>query len=200
MSAALEHPVVPAVEHPIGPHTVAEWLAADHPSDGSRLELIWGYYHVSPAPTGQHQYACGRLRTILENAVDHSDRRDLYAVDGVAVEVAAGTRTGLIPDVVLLDTRPVGVSFVPEHVQLVVEIWSPDNSRGERETKIAAYAAAGVPFLWTVVIDRLGALTLTTHDLHDGEYRPEITAHSGETVTVKAAPVPVTLDPGELCP
>jgi hypothetical protein len=54
--------------------------------------------------------------------------------------------TVLIPDVAVLNTRPVGTSFRAEDLLLAVDVWSPGNARSERDTKIAADAGAGVPF------------------------------------------------------
>lgn len=66
-----EIPVSAALAHPIGPNTVEDWLAMDPPEDGSRLELIWGYFHVSPAPMGQHQVAVFQLSML---PAEHGDQ------------------------------------------------------------------------------------------------------------------------------
>ena len=189
-----------AYEHPIGPNTVDEWLAGEHPTDGSRLELIFGYLHVSPAPSGQHQYIGDELRGVLRDALRKAGRSDLYAVTGVGVRISAGMRTALIPDVVVLNTKPLATCFQADDLELAVEIWSPGNTRAERETKTAVYAGAGVPYFWEVSQDRLGSLTLVTHVLKDGQYIKDLTAVPGAEVTVNAAPVPVTIDPAVLHP
>lgn len=189
-----------AFEHPIGPTTVYDWLTREHPTDGSRLELIFGYLHVSPPPSGRHQYTGDELRGVLRDALREGGRTDLYAVTGVGVEISTPLRTALIPDVVVLNTKPLAASFQPEDLELVVEIWSPGNTRAERETKFAVYAGAKVPYFWTVSEDRLGSLTLVTHVLKNGQYVEDLTASSGTTVTVTAAPVPVTFDPAILHP
>ncbi|MFJ9369189.1 Uma2 family endonuclease [Nocardia sp. NPDC101769] len=41
-------------------------------------------------------------------------------------------------------------SYEPAELVLAVEVWSPGNKRAERDTKMAGYAAAGVPYLWIV--------------------------------------------------
>lgn len=189
-----------AFEHPIGPTTVDDWLAREHPTDGSRLELILGYLHVSPPPTGQHQRAAFVLARAIEDALREEGRRDLHVVLGVGVEISTPWRTGLIPDVVVLNTRPVGVRFQPENLVLAVEIWSPGNTRTERDTKTAAYAGADVPYFWEVNQDRVGAMSLTTYELRGQQYVEDLTAGPGTTVTVNAAPVPVTIDPAVLHP
>ena len=190
-----------ALERPIGPTTVDEWLTMDHPSDGSRLELIYGYLHVSPAPSGLHQYAVAEVRSVLKDAVQTARRKDLYVVPGVGIKISTPRRTALIPDVVVLSTRPAGLAFEARDLVLAVEVWSPGNKRAERETKVAEYAGAGVPFFWGVKQDRFGSCTVTAYYLEDGQYVEELTAKPGTTVTVKkAAPVPVTFDPADLDP
>lgn len=67
-------------------------------------------------------------------------------------------------------------------------------------TKAGIYSGAGVPYFWEVNEDRMGALTLVTHVLKDGQYVEDLTATPGTTVTVHAAPVPVTFGPAVLHP
>ncbi|MCP3799262.1 Uma2 family endonuclease [Allokutzneria sp. A3M-2-11 16] len=193
MSAAVDHPM-------IGPHTVEEWLALDPPGDGSRHELIFGYFHVTPAPAGEHQHLAYRLARLVDDALRAAGRSDLFVVPAVNVRISTAWRTGLIPDVVVLTRKPVGVSFAAEELALAVEVWSPGNTRDERETKLAGYAGAGVPFVWTIdQPNDLNALpTLTAYQLKDGQYSAENTVRTAGPATVTAAPVPVVLDLAEL--
>lgn len=115
------------------------------------------------------------------------------------MEISTPWRTALIPDVVVLNTKPVGSRFHPENLVLAVEVWSPSNTRTERDTK-AAYAAAEVPYFWVVNQDRVGAMTVTACQLANGKYEEETTAEPGRLTTVKAAPVPVELDASILHP
>ena len=189
-----------AYEHPIGPTTVDDWQTQEHTTDGSRLELIFGYLHVSPAPSTRHQYAGDELRAVLKDALRRAGRTDLYAVTAVGVRISTSLRTALIPDVAVVNVKPLVACFQPEDLVLAVEIWSPGNTRAERDTKAAVYANANVPYFWEVTEDRIGALTLTTHVLKDGQYVEDLTAKPGTTVTINAAPVPVTFDPAVLHP
>lgn len=167
----------------------------DPPQDGSRLELIFGYFHVSPAPSNEHQYAASRLIRPLEDAFLAHGRTDLYVVGAVNVRISTAIRTALVPDLVVATRKPVGVSFAPEDLALVAEIWSPGNTRDERETKLAGYAIAGVPFVWTVDQGHgFAGVTLTAHRLVDGNYVVENKIQADGPATVTAAPVPVTLD------
>jgi Uma2 family endonuclease len=189
-----------ADDHAIGPTTVDDWLAREHPTDGSRLELILGYLHVTPPPTGQHQRAAFVLARVIEDALQEGGRTDLHVVLGVGVEISTPWRTALIPDVVVLNTKPVGVRFLPENLVLAVEVWSPSDTRTERDTKAAAYASANVPYFWVANQDRIGSFTLVTHVLKDRQYEEDLTARPGSTATVNAAPVPITFDPAILHP
>jgi hypothetical protein len=195
-----EIPVSAALAHPIGQHTIEDWLAADQPEDGSRLELILGYFHVSPAPSMHHQFAGDELRLLFRNALRKAGRDDLTTVTAVAAEVSSLMRTGLIPDVVIMDVRPFGKSVKAKNLLLAAEVWSPGNTRDERDSKIIGYANAGVPYFWALHQDRFGDVTVTAYRLENGQYVEELTAQPGETVTVKAAPEPVTFDPAVLSP
>jgi Uma2 family endonuclease len=190
-----------ALERPIGPTTVDEWLTMDAPSDGSRLELIYGYLHVSPAPSGLHQLAGDELRAILKAALGAARRKDLYVITAVNIKISTPRRTALIPDVVVLSMRPARLMFEASDLVVAVEVWSPNNTRAERKTKMAEYAGAGVPFFWGVKQDRFGSCTVTAYYLEEGQYVEELTAKPGTKVTVRvAAPVPVTFDPADLDP
>jgi Uma2 family endonuclease len=195
-----EAQVSAALEHPIGQHTIDDWLAMDPPEDGSRIELIWGYIHVSPVPMGQHQAAVFQSSMLINDSIRHAGRDDLHVVPGVAVEISTPLRTGLIPDVVVLDTRPVGASFHAKNVLMAVEVWSGGNTRSERESKVAAYAVAGVTHFWALSQRQFGGFSVTAYRLENGQYVEELTAQPGETVTIKAAPAPVTFDPAVLSP
>ncbi|MBP2473902.1 Uma2 family endonuclease [Crossiella equi] len=199
MSRVLEVEAVSvAIEHPIGPYTVEEWLALPPSVDGSNVELILGYLHVTPPPHGSHQWASTNLLVLLRTALRAAGKDDLYVVHGVGVELSTAWRTALIPDLVVLNVRPDAVSFSPDELELVVEIWSPGHNRAERETKLAAYAGAGVPHVWTVERNKLGALAVAALRLDNGRYTVDTEINSGETKTITAAPVPVEVSPSDL--
>jgi Uma2 family endonuclease len=191
MSAALQDPM-------IGPHTIEDWLGLPPSVDGSRTELINGHLHVTPAPSGEHQLATLNLAVLLRAAVRAAERHDLHVVQAVNVKISSALRTALIPDVVILDRRPTGVSFPAEALALAVEVWSPGNTRAERETKMANYASAGVPYVWTIEQKGQLWLKLTAHRLEDEAYVVEHTVQAEGPVTITAAPVPVMVDLGTL--
>lgn len=185
-------------QHPMGPHTVEDWRNAEHPDDGGRLELIWGYYHLSPPSGGPHQYATGAVYRALWDAVRAAERDDLYAVIGVGVEITSALRTALVPDVALLNTKPALVSYPPDSLMVAVEVWSPGNTREERETKVAAYAEAGVPWLWTVAFSRFGRAAVRVFELTPDGYKELDIAAEG--VVPLPGPVTVPLNLAELHP
>jgi Uma2 family endonuclease len=181
----------------VGPHTLADWRSAETDEQDRFPELIAGHLFAEPMPTGTHQFVRAQLTDVIAAAVRPVG---LYAVTAVGVEISSGWRTALIPDIAVLNSRPIEATFLPEQIELVVEIWSPGNTKGERQTKAAAYAGADVMFLWTVEFDRFGAPTLTAHRLCRGEYVVDTVAKPGTVTTIDAAPVPVSLDPATLLP
>ncbi|QQQ75930.1 Uma2 family endonuclease [Saccharothrix sp. 6-C] len=187
-----------ALQHPIGPHKVEDWLALPPSEDGSRTELIQGHLHVSPAPSYRHQLVAFELGVQIRGAVRAAGHRGLRAVLAVNVKISSTLRTGLIPDIAIVD-RPTGVAFPAEALMLAVEVWSPGNTRAEREAKMTAYAGAGVPFVWTVDQKTdLHELKLTAHRLDGDRYAVAQTVRAAGPVTITAAPLPITVDLADL--
>jgi len=186
-----------ALAHPIGPNTVQDWLDAAPPPDGSKLELIMGYFSVVPPPTGQHQFIGYWLARTIDDALRDADRTDLHVVPAVGIEISTTWRTAVIPDVIVLNTRSIGTSFKREQVELIVEVWSPGNSAEERSDKMIAYAGADIRYFWAV---EPAKPTITAYVLRRGEYVKQVTLTAGTTGTILAAPVPVTVDPADLRP
>ncbi|MEU6152551.1 Uma2 family endonuclease [Actinosynnema sp. NPDC047251] len=168
-------------------------------ADGSRIELILGYLTVTPAPTGDHQMAAFNLAILVREALRAAGMTDLHVAPAVNVRISTAFRAALIPDMVVLDRKPTGVSFPAEALKLAVEVWSPGNTLAEREFKMLGYAGAGVPHFWTVDLPgRLNDLRLTAYRLDNGTYVEENVLKPGEETTITAAPFPVTLDVAEL--
>ncbi|WP_280235414.1 Uma2 family endonuclease [Nocardia cyriacigeorgica] len=106
-------------------------------------------------------------------------------------------RTGVIPDIVIVDTDINQTSFAPENVVLAVEIWSPGNTREERDTKIAGYASARVPYLWVVEMPVGKPVVFSGYSMGEHGYRQVVRAAAGETVKAPG-PVPVVVNTAEL--
>ncbi|APB00485.1 hypothetical protein NS506_06449 [Nocardia seriolae] len=180
-----------SINHTLGPTTMEGWLAEEPPSDGSRLELILGYLCMSPAPTLPHQHAAFRLAIVLDQAITAAGRSDLHVLPAIAVKLSTAFRTGVIPDVAVVAAPIEGrASIEPAELLLAVEVWSPGNKRAERETKMAGYAAAGVPYLWIVELPKGKPVKFTGYRLVESVYRQEVRVIAGETVS-PPAPVPV---------
>lgn len=172
----------------IGPHTLAEWHEAAQPADGKRLELVAGWWSVSPAPGFTHQRIADRICRALDDQLDGA------AVTAVAVDISAPGRYGLIPDVVVVQDEPDGESVPPHLVDLVVEVWSPGNRTFERTVKRDAYANAGVRFLWEVEPAPDGSgWVLIGQQLEHGCWVVLDRLRIVDDVTVNAAPKPITL-------
>lgn len=183
--------------HPLGPTSVENWLVEEQPGDGSRLELILGYLHVTPAPGGPHQHVSYRLARVLDDAIRTAGRADLHMLQAVAVRISTAFRTGVIPDIAVVDTDIDQASFAPENLVLAVEVWSPGNTREERDTKVAGYAAARVPYLWVVEMPVGKPVTFSGYTLGEHGYRQEVRAAAGETVQAPG-PVPVAVNTADL--
>ncbi|MFE3541367.1 Uma2 family endonuclease [Nocardia sp. NPDC059177] len=183
--------------HPLGPKTVEDWLAEEQPDDGSRLELIWGYLHMTPPPGGSHQYASFELAVILRDALRAAERLDLHVLPAVGVRISTPLRTGVIPDISVVSGGISHVNFAAEDVLLAVEVWSPGNSREERDTKVAAYASARIQNLWIVELPMGKPVRFWGYALGETGYRQEVFADSGETVKAPG-PVPVVIDTSQL--
>jgi Uma2 family endonuclease len=184
-------------QHTLGPVTVEDWLAADAPADGSRLELLLGYLHVTPPPTGFHQDVTAELTSLVRAALKAAGRSDLRGLPGVGVRISTPLRIALIPDLVVVDVDVRRASFEAENLLLAVEVWSPGNRRAERETKIGAYAEAGIPHLWLVETPLGKPATFRGYRLEGTEYVLEVQAEAGETITAPG-PVPVKIDTSAL--
>src|SRR5215213_10417567 len=101
MSAALrEEEALPSPL--IGPHTIEEWLDLPAPEDGSRIELIFGHFHVTPPPSADHQLTAYWLGRWIDDAIRATGRTDLYFAPPVGVKISSPLRTALIPDAVIL--------------------------------------------------------------------------------------------------
>lgn len=108
-----------ALAHSAGSYTLADWESLDHDSDGNRVELIGGHFHVTPAPGFTHQSLSDELRFELRAALLEHDRTDLVAVSAIGVAVTQDM--GFIPDIVVVPVPPATVKAAPAPVELDVD-------------------------------------------------------------------------------
>nr|WP_184484931.1 Uma2 family endonuclease [Saccharopolyspora gloriosae] len=190
------------MQHELGPFTVADWHALPPREDGSRLELIEGYWLVTPAPSGQHQFAEKRVVNLLDSAIaaaeeatSPAERQELTALSGISVEVSTADRTGIIPDFAVLAVAPVGTTFRPSDALLIGEIWSPGNTFAEQRRKFEACEREKIPFFWSIAQDNLGPTELVTYRLIGRRYEQENHLKLGDgALAITASPVPVEVD------
>lgn len=190
------------MQHELGPFTVADWHALLPREDGSRLELIEGYWLVTPAPSGQHQFAEKRVVNLLDSAIESASstarpagRQELTALSGIGVEINTRDRTAIIPDFAVLNVPPIGTTFTPADVLLVGEIWSPGNSFIEQRGKFDGCERERIPFFWSIAQDEIGPTELVTYRLVGRRYEQEDHLKLGDgRLTITAGPVPVDVD------
>ncbi|MCX2730908.1 Uma2 family endonuclease [Saccharopolyspora sp. NFXS83] len=186
------------MQHELGPFTVADWHALPPREDGSRLELIEGYWLVTPAPSGQHQFAEKRVVNLLDSAIEsapRAERQELTALNGIGVEVNTRNRTAIIPDFAVLNVPPIGNTFKPADVLLVGEIWSPGNSFIEQRGKFDGCERERIPFFWSIAQDEVGPVELVAYRLVGRRYEQEDHVKLGDgRLTITASPVPVEVD------
>ncbi|HEY4456136.1 MAG TPA: Uma2 family endonuclease [Pseudonocardiaceae bacterium] len=156
-----------------------------------RLELVDGYFRELPRFTRRHQFLIGGLRQLFSET-----RPDgCWAVTQVGFEVSVERRIALMPDVVVVNTWSPDDYPVPEQVDLVIEVWSPEDTMADRDYRRRTYASVGIPYFWAVEPD---GPVINAYELADGEYVAQTTLSAGTTGTITAAPAPVTLDPARL--
>lgn len=181
----------------LGPVTVEDWLAADTPVDGSRLELLLGYLTMTPPPTSGHQRASYRLIRAVDDALVAAGRSDIEVLPAVGLRISTPFRTALVPDLVVVKAGGDVPAFEPADVLLAVEVWSAGNSKREREIKMAAHAEAGIAHLWLVETPPGKPVVFRGYQLEDAKYVEVVHAEGGETITAPG-PVPVKINTAEL--
>lgn len=125
-----------------------------------------GVLSVLPQPGYAHAIIATRLTVWLAAAGVPADR--IAQVVGLRIPGRAGGVGGRIPDLtVWAKAQADGVWLPVTDALLVAEIISPGSEGVDTVTKLAEYAAAGIPQYWIVNQDQ--AQTVTMHRL-DGEH------------------------------
>ena len=152
-------------------------------------EVINGVSHHAPPPGVAHARAIRRIFVALESRLDPAAHEILFASFGQLISKQPLTYRN--PDLAVYRSGDVGgehyVSSTPE---LIVEVVSPGNRKGNLDELLRHYAAIGVPAVWFVYLDRRQVRTLA---LSDRRYL-ETACLSGGPVEVLGA----TIDAGEI--
>lgn len=132
--------------------TVEEFEKLPDPPDGSKLELVRGEIVVMPPPKARHGICCSRVGRLLGNHVD-TQTLGWVTTNDTGVILERGPDTLRRPDVALWSitrqpTMPEGYFEIPP--DLVVEVLSPGDRRGDVRAKVKEYLLHGVPLVWLV--------------------------------------------------
>ncbi len=141
-------------------------LEAD--THGHRYETsTQGVLSVVPPPDSKHAKLATHLTLWLGLAGWPGDQ--LLQAAGVRIPGPNGT-AGRIPDITVWSHVPQDAVWLDtDGLLLVIEIISPGSEATDQVTKVAEYAAAGIPLYWMVARDT--ANTVTMHRLTNGAYQ-----------------------------
>lgn len=148
---------------------LAAMIAAD--THGYRYETsLTGALSVVPPPDSQHAVIATRLMAWLIAA--GLPLEQIMQVVGVRIPGPDGSG-GRIPDLTVW-SRPqqTAVWLAVTDLLLVIEIVSPGSEGNDQVTKVAEYAAAGIPQYWMVGRDAAETVTLMRLT-PDGAYKTE---------------------------
>ena len=158
---------------PSGPrcfYSVDEFAAL--PEDNSmRYELVNGRMVASPRPGMPHMVVIGELYTQLRAQLP----ADLIAVSEIDLDLQLERPVVRIPDLVVVDVRAAHRRGLVKarDVRLAVEVLSASavrtDTRADNKDKPLEYADAGIPNLW--IVDPRPPVTMTVHELVEGDYR-----------------------------
>ncbi|HEV3356622.1 MAG TPA: Uma2 family endonuclease [Pseudonocardiaceae bacterium] len=147
-------------------------------------------------PSGEHQFACDELCDVLKFNFRWAERDDLYPITRLAVEIDSRSGLVIVPDIAVLNTKPIGRVFTPDQVVLVAEVWTADDSVDERTRAFDLYARAEIRYFWTADLDEPSVNAYEF--LGDSWYRLRDTLSGREIDRIEAAPVPVSIQPAQL--
>jgi Uma2 family endonuclease len=172
-----------------GGYTAFDLAAA--PDDSRRYELLDGVLVVSPCPLLPHQRVVVRLSAILLMA-EVGTATTLVAPYDVKVSV----KKNFQPDLLVLPDREATLPV------LVVEVLSKYGRAYDRQTKRAAYQAAGIASYWIVDPDEPSVTVLELGDRDQDDqgqdgYR-EVGIVRGDDLVELTRPYPLRFRPSDL--
>ncbi|QDO86904.1 Uma2 family endonuclease [Ornithinimicrobium ciconiae] len=173
----------------VGIYTVEDLYAYREQRDDMTVQLIEGELIVSPSPGVAHQVVSGELFAVLRSAVP-SHLRVLAA----PLDLRAGERTVVQPDLMVVPRSLVEGSEVTDAPVLAVEILSPSSRGTDLVRKPEVLGRFGVEHYW--VVDPLHP-AIRAFRLVDGTYESgQIVA--GDDLFETEQPFPVNFRPGDL--
>ena len=174
------HEVTPARRR----FTVAEYFAMAEAGilhEDEHIELIDGEIIVMSPMGNPHRQSVNWIGFLLSPALGNR------AMVQVQATVVLDDGTAPEPDIAVIRLRSINdlVTVTPEEIYFLVEV-ADSSLEFDRETKLARYAAAGIPEVWIAnLVDR----RLEAHaDPVDGAYQTSWVTLPGESVSPRAFP------------
>ncbi|GAA5164263.1 Uma2 family endonuclease [Ornithinimicrobium tianjinense] len=173
----------------VGVYTVEDLYAYREERDDMTIQLIEGELIVSPSPGVAHQVVSSELHVLLARAVPRHLR-----VLAAPLDLLAGERTVVQPDLVIVPRSLVEGPAVDEPPVLAVEILSPSSRRTDLVRKPEVLARFGVEHYW--VVDPVNP-AIRVFRLVDGTYVSGLVV-SGKELFETEVPFPVSFRPADL--
>jgi Uma2 family endonuclease len=163
--------------------TYEEWLRMPEVTDAIE-EVVNGEIRIMPAPKLKHARIVARTLVALNRQLD--TERVLVLTGSFGLIIRKEPLTSRVPDLAVFESATLVEQdgYIHSAPQLLVEVLSPENTRREREEKLADYASIGVPEVWVISPE---ARTVEILLLRDGFLRSTQILNSG-TLTPKLFP------------
>jgi Uma2 family endonuclease len=146
------------------------------PHDGTRVEIIGGEIVVSPGPLTSHGGIVQDIADAFSRA-HFADPEFPWTTQQVANLMRAEVGDGYIPDLLVMERsvqraarKAHAAGFAPDEIELVVEVTSPGNSRGDlppmrahkrtNQNKWSGYASVEIPYYLLVDCSPKAARTI----------------------------------------
>ncbi|AFZ22589.1 hypothetical protein Cylst_0214 [Cylindrospermum stagnale PCC 7417] len=132
------------------------WTTADlelFPDNGNRYEIIDGELFVTRAPHWNHQKACVKTTTALDNWSQITGLGEVVPAPGIIF----GDNDNVIPDVVWVSKEKLAelldeAGHLTAAPELVIEVLSSgvENEKRDKELKLKLYSSRGVREYWII--------------------------------------------------
>lgn len=162
--------------------TAEEFYLLGDPRDGSQQELVRGEVVTMPPPGGLHGVCCLKTARRIGNFVEENDRGTVACNDtGFVTERGPDSVRG--PDISYWSKerlKEVPVGYIEIAPDLLIEVFSPGNTKRQFLTKMREYFAKGVRMVWVISPEDR---TLTVYrTLDEGRLLHESATVTGEDV------------------